>query len=128
MSFDISQLIGSTIVNVNLYTVSYDIIPIGGDNSFFEAMYLQSVYYGPRLLMLTDNSLSFERLETFPATISNINYSGDNLAASIQKSLNEGKIRYQVRLVWAMTTDGDQESDGIAYWPRGSFLSISYKQ
>ncbi len=128
MSFDTSQLIGSTIISANLYTVSYDIFPVDGDNSFFEVMYLQSVYYGPRPLIPTDNNLPFERLTSFPTTISNINYSGDNLATSIQKSLDEGKTRYQVRLVWAMTTDGDEESDGIAYWPRGSFLSINYRQ
>ena len=127
MSFDTSQLIGSTIISANLYTVNYDILPVGGDNSFFEVMYLQSVYYGPRPLIPTDNNLPFEKLTSFPTTISNINYSGDNLAASIQKSLDEGKTRYQVRLVWAMTTDGDTESDGIAYWPRGSFLSINYR-
>ena len=127
MSFDTSQLIGSTIISANLYTVSYDIFPVDGDNSFFEVMYLQSVYYGPRPLIPTDNDLPFERLASFPTTISNINYSGDNLATSIQKSLDEGKTRYQVRLVWAMTTDGDEESDGIAYWPRGSFLSINYR-
>jgi len=128
MSFDTSQLIGSTIISANLYTVSYDIFPVDGDNSFFEVLYLQSVYYGPRPLIPTDNNLPFERLASFPTTISNINYSGDNLATSIQKSLDEGKTRYQVRLVWAMTTDGDEESDGIAYWPRGSFLSINYRQ
>jgi hypothetical protein len=91
MSFDISQLIGSTIISANLYTVSYDIFPVDGDNSFFEVMYLQSVYYGPRPLIPTDNNLPFERLTSFPTTISNVNYSGDNLAASIQKSFQHTK-------------------------------------
>ena len=130
-SFDISSLSG-----VSINRAILDLGPISelGDVSFFNKFYITSIYWGAK--KITNVSISI--LEGEGSVIGQVdNPSGyedsavwsdtPDLIKEIQKAINEGKPRFQIRIHFSgPITDNDGEFDIWSFKRENISLKVFY--
>jgi len=66
-------------------------------------------------------------LVRFPTSVTTITYSSNDLADELQKNINAGNARLQLKIYWASpTSDDDGNPDGLEYHNEGIFMIVQY--
>ncbi len=112
ISFDISSLAGKTVSSASL---TFNNSSISGDPlSFFESLWINVLDWGAEPINQNDFSLSGIPIASYGTP--NITCNVSKLTEELQKAINAGKSRFQVRIHFSgPLTDDDNSSDGWRY-------------
>lgn len=126
ISFDISQLEDIEIVSTNL-TMALD--NENGDRTHLGSLRLGTLDYGTGNLGTAAGTISANMLVQFPNSISDIDYSSDELTDALQKNINAGSERFQMKIYWSHPHNNDDEvADYLQYLKEDIYLTIQYTE
>jgi hypothetical protein len=130
ISFNITYLAGVEVISATLVMVpgrEY------GDRSYLGNLRIGTLDYGtapftlPGCLSIRD--IPVELLVEFPNSITDINYSGDELANALQEKIDAESDRFQLKLYWTHPhTNEDGNEDGLGYYMNGTYLVVQYSE
>ena len=124
ISFDISDLTGIEVVSVTL-TMNLD--SEHGNRSYLGNLRIGTIDYGTGALSASDADIPAELLVSLPNSTTHISYSSDELADELQKNINSGKDRFQLKLYWSHPGSNlDDASDGLIYAQDDIHLAVQY--
>ena len=112
ISFDISSLAGKT---VGAASLTFNNSSVSGDPlSFFESLWINVLDWGAEPINQNDFSLSGIPVASYDTP--NITCNVSKLTEELQKAINAGKSRFQIRIHFSGPyTDDDNSSDGWKY-------------
>jgi hypothetical protein len=123
ISFDISGLSGKTIQSANLKLSSATVY--GSPLEYCDALWINVVDWGSRPIQQSDFNLSGTAVQSFASP--GITCTADKLKSELQKAINEGKSRFQLRIHFSGPhTDSDDSRDGWEYLTQNISLSVTY--
>lgn len=123
ISFDIGALAGKTIQSVKL-TLSGATV-YGSPLEYCDALWINVVSWGARPIQQSDFNLPGTAVQSFANP--SITCTADKLKTELQKAINEGKPRFQVRIHFSgPETDNDNARDGWEYLTQNISLSVTY--
>jgi hypothetical protein len=126
ISFDILILAGVEVVSA---TLTMGIGRESGDRSYLGNLRIGTLDYGTGPLNRTDGDIPAEMLVQFPNSITDINYSGDELANALQDRIDAESNRFQLKVYWSHpSTDEDGEQDALVYQRDGTYLIVQYSE
>ena len=121
MSYDITSLSGVTVTDA---TLTYTIGSIFGTPSF-GVLWLGVTDWGAEPLVVSDFNLAGVAIESF--NTSSFTCSNQKLIDELQKAIDDGKSRFQVRIHFAsVISDGDGSWDGWSYSKNQVILNVVY--
>ena len=121
MSYDITSLSGVTVTDA---TLSFTIGSVFGTPSFGD-LWVGVCEWGAEPLTISDFNLPGIGIETFSSP--SFSCSNQKLIDELQKAINDGKSRFQVRIHFAGgTSDGDGSWDGWSYIKNQVILNVVY--
>ena len=129
MSFNISSLVDVTVNEATLELRPYK----QGNTSFFGNFYLNSIYWGPKEISEAGSVLSSEGIiigDGYPSAGSGtITCTHGDLKREIQKAINDGKPRFQIRIHFSGSyTDNDNSEDSWTYMFDNINLTVEYSE
>ena len=125
ISFDISSLTGKTVDSVSLTLANS---AVSGDPlSIFESLWINILDWGAEPIVQSDFSLSGIPIASYGTP--NITCNVSKLTEELQKAINAGKPRFQVRIHFSGPyTDDDNSNDGWRYAQGNVNMNISVSQ
>ena len=125
ISFDISGLAGKT---VDSATLTFSNSSVSGDPlSFFESLWINVLDWGAEPIVQNDFNLSGVPISSYSTP--NITCNVSKLAEELQKAINAGKPRFQIRIHFSGPyTDGDNSSDGWRYTQGNVNMNVTTTQ
>lgn len=125
MSFNILSIQGADIEEAIL---KMNILRNWNDPSFYDSFYLGAMYWGEHPPDNSDYSAIHEVIQGFPSSgDGNIICSNTKLKEELQKAINEGLPRFQIRAIFAGDfSDYDNEHDAWVYNTDDISLKIKY--
>jgi len=123
ISFDITGLAGKTI---NTATLTLSNAAVQGDPlSYLDAFWVNAVEWGAEPIIQSDFSLPGTSIQSFNS--SNITCTAAKLKSELQKAINNGKSRFQIRVHFSGPwTDNDGSRDGWEYTQANVNLNVKY--
>lgn len=123
ISFDISALGGAIVESA---TLSFNLSTgYGNPLSFFDSLWINVLDWGARPIRQEDFNLNGIAIQNF--TEPNISCSSDELKEELQKAINGGKSRFQIRIHFSGPfSDYDGSRDGWEYSQSNVKLSVTY--
>ncbi|MCK5567139.1 MAG: hypothetical protein KAI62_04455 [Actinomycetia bacterium] len=123
MSYDITGLAGATITDA---TMTFTPEQVWGDPTFLGSLWVDAIYWGPGALVMADfNITPYIAIESFNSP--NITLTNTKLKTELQKAINDGKSRFQIRIRFTtLATDSDNQWDGWDYLMNDIILHVSY--
>ena len=123
ISFDITGLAGKTI---NAATLTLSSAAIQGDPlAYLDSFWINVVDWGAELIVQNDFNLTGIAIQSF--TSPNITCTADKLKSELQKAINSGKSRFQIRVHFAGPyTDNDSSRDGWEYAQSNVNLNVNF--
>ncbi len=123
MSYDITGLAGATITDA---TMTFAPEQVWGDPTFLGSLWVDVVHWGPGPLVMADfNITPYIAIESFNSP--NITLTNTKLKTELQKAINDGKSRFQIRIRFTTSaTDSDNQWDGWDYLMNDVILHVSY--
>ncbi len=125
ISFDISGLAGKTVDSASL---TFSNSSVSGDPlSFFEALWINVLDWGAEPISQNDFSLSGIPIASYNTP--NITCNVSKLVEELQKAINAGKSRFQIRIHFSGPyTDDDDSSDGWKYTQGNVNINVTLNQ
>jgi len=125
ISFDISSLSGKT---VNSASLTFNNSSVSGDPlSFFEALWVNVLDWGAEPISQNDFNLSGIPIASYDTP--NITCNVSKLTEELQKAINAGKSRFQIRIHFSgPLTDDDNSSDGWKYTQGNVNINVTTAQ
>ena len=125
ISFDISGLAGKTVDSASL---TFSNASVSGDPlSFFEALWINVLDWGAEPISQNDFSLSGIPIASYNTP--NITCNVSKLVEELQKAINAGKSRFQIRIHFSGPyTDDDDSSDGWKYTQGNVNINVTLNQ
>jgi len=130
ISFDITDLTGVEVVSV---TLTMDLDREYGDRSYLGNLRIGTLDYGtgpftvPSSVSIRD--IPAKLLVQLPNSITDIDYSSNDLADELQKNINAASDRFQLKIYWSHPhTDEDESADGLLYLQGGIHLIVQYTE
>jgi len=121
MSYDITALSGVTVTDA---TLTYNLDSVYGTPAFGN-LWVGVTYWGAEPLVVSDFDLIGVAIGNF--NTSSFTCSSQELIDELQKAINDGKSRFQVRIHFASgTSDGDSSWDGWSYYKSQVILNVVY--
>ena len=121
MSYDITSLSGVIVTDT---TLTYTIGPVYGTPTFGN-LWVGIVDWGAEPLVVSDFNLGGVGIESF--STASFTCSNQKLIDELQKAINDGKSRFQVRIHFASgTSDGNGSWDGWSYLKHQVILNVVY--
>ncbi len=123
ISFDITGLAGKTI---NAATLTLSSAAIQGDPlAYLDSFWINVVDWGAEPITQNDFNLTGIAIQSFNS--SNITCTADKLKSELQKAINSGKSRFQIRVHFAGPyTDNDSSRDGWEYTQSNINLNVKF--
>ena len=123
MSYDITGLAGATITDATMTLAPEQ---VWGDPTFLGSLWVDAVYWGPGALVMADYNIApYIAIESFNGP--NITVTNTKLKTELQKAINDGKSRFQIRIRFTTpATDSDNQWDGWDYLMNDIILHVSY--
>ena len=124
MSYDITGLAGVTVTDAKL---TFTLKQYWGDPTFYSFFYIGSLYWGTIPISQSLSSVPIEVIQTFNSLGSgNFTCTASKLKEELQKAINDGKTRFQIRTYFTgSTTDNDGVWDGWEYDQSGVVLNVT---
>jgi len=123
ISFNITGLAGKTVNSVNLSFVNPVIS--GAPMSYLDSFWINIVDWGAEPIVQNDFNLIGVAIQSFINPT--ISCTSENLKSELQKAINSGKSRFQVRVHFAGPyTDNDGAKDGWEYSQSNINLNVKY--
>jgi len=127
ISFDITGLAGATIQKATLTMYLYKIFGDVAHSTNLGAFKIFSIDYGARPIIKEDYDRLGNLIEIFSqSTNTVILCTSANLATELQKAVNAGRERFQLRTQFTGDTDLNNTSDYWLFRPDGITFSITY--
>ncbi len=125
ISFDISGLAGKTVDSAAL---TFSNSSVSGDPlSFFESLWINVLDWGAEPIVQNDFNLSGIPIASYGTP--NITCNVSKLAEELQKAINAGKSRFQIRIHFSGPyTDDDNSSDGWKYTQSNVNMNVTTTQ
>ena len=123
ISFNITGLAGKTVNSVNLTFTNPSIS--GDPMAYLDSFWINVVDWGAEPIVQNDFNLIGIAIQSFISP--NISCTSDNLKTELQKAINSGKSRFQIRVHFAGPyTDNDGARDGWEYSQANINLNVKY--
>ncbi len=125
ISFDISNLAGKT---VNSASLTFSNSSVSGDPlSFFESLWINVLDWGAEPISQNDFNLNGIPIASYDTP--NITSNLSKLSEELQKVINAGKSRFQIRIHFSGPyTDDDNSSDGWKYAQSSINMNVTISQ
>jgi len=121
ISFDISSLAGKNIVSAVLTFSSAAVY--GNPLEYADAFWINVVSWGNRPIVQNDFTLIGIAVQSFASP--SVTCAADKLRTELQKAINEGKSRFQIRVHFSGPyTDNDDSRDGWEYFQNNVNLKV----
>ncbi len=125
ISFDISSLAGKTVDSASLTLTSSSVS--GDPLAFFESLWINVVDWGAEPINQNDFNLSGIPIASYDTP--NITSNLSKLTEELQKAINAGKSRFQIRIHFSgPLTDYDNSNDGWKYTQGNINMSVTISQ
>lgn len=123
ISFDIASIAGKTI---EAATLTLSSAAVQGDPlAYLDAFWINVVEWGAEPIIQSDFNLPGIAIQSFNS--SNITCTAEKLKSELQKAINNGKSRFQVRVHFSGPyTDNDGSRDGWEYAQASVNLNVKY--
>jgi len=123
ISFDIAGIAGKTI---EAATLTFSSAAVQGDPlAYLDAFWINVVEWGAEPIIQSDFMLPGIAIQSF--NNSNITCTAEKLKSELQKAINNGKSRFQVRVHFSGPwTDNDSSRDGWEYAQASVNLNVKY--
>ena len=123
ISFDIAGIAGKTI---EAATLTFSSAAVQGDPlAYLDAFWINVVEWGAEPIIQSDFMLPGIAIQSFNS--SNITCTAEKLKSELQKAINNGKSRFQVRVHFSGPwTDNDSSRDGWEYAQASVNLNVKY--
>jgi len=123
ISFDITGIAGKTIEAATL-TLSSAAVQ-GNPLAYLDAFWINVVEWGAGPIVQSDFTLPGTAIQSFNS--SSVTCTAEKLKTELQKAINNGKTRFQVRVHFSGPyTDNDDSSDGWEYTQANVKLNVKY--
>ena len=128
ISFDITDLAGAEVVSVTL-RMDLDRREYGeyGDRSPLGNLRIGTLDYGTGQLSLSARDIPAKMLVQLPNSITDISYSGDELANELQKNIDAASDRFQLKVYWSHPSI-DGVRGGLRYLQEDIHLTVQYTE
>jgi len=123
ISFDIASIAGK---NIEAATLTLGSAAVQGDPlAYLDAFWINVVEWGAEPIIQSDFNLPGIAIQSFNS--SNITCTAEKLKSELQKAINNGKSRFQVRVHFSGPyTDNDGSKDGWEYAQANVSLNVKY--
>ena len=123
ISFDIASIAGKTI---EAATLTFSSAAVQGDPlAYLDAFWINVVEWGAEPIIQSDFNLPGIAIQSFNS--SNITCTAEKLKSELQKAINNGKSRFQIRVHFSGPyTDNDGSRDGWEYAQASVNLNVKY--